>query len=294
MYTRVPSADGSVKLIFPTDGGVFEAAFFNVASRERPYIACVSTQVGCAVRCVFCATRQRGLVRHLTAAEIFQQIEAVAAIAFMNGALQSEFEVSFMGMGEPLANPQDVIDAIGLTAQAYPGVTRVSLSTVGPSPQILTFTPGASHAPIAVHLQISLHATEESVRRKLIPGMTESIPDLVRAGVLYSKATRDRVCLNYVLLDGINDADSDAEWLAHLDPAALYVKLSHLNAVPGLPPGVRSATPQRFEAFAERLRSAQMPFKIFRGDGLDVRASCGQLAATPVTLYTSPEFARSA
>lgn len=290
MQLRVHAGDGSLKFIFPSgDGHVFEAAFFHVVDRPRPYIACVSTQVGCALGCEFCATRETGFVRQLTVAEILEQILAVSRVAKDRGARDEDIEISFMGMGEPLCNSRAVLQAVNAAHHVYSGMTRASLSTAGSSSAIRGFTAAVADASIPIHLQISLHATCDLTRRKLIPGSNDSIEHLLDAGAEYARRTGDHVCLNYVLLAGINDSDDDARWLSHLPPDRFYVKLTHLNTIRGLPRHLRSSSPERFARFVASLRESHVPFKVFRGDGLDVHASCGQLSARPVALYRSSE-----
>jgi 23S rRNA (adenine2503-C2)-methyltransferase len=294
MFAR-QSGDGSVKLAFPAgEGHTFEAAFFHVAGRPRPYIACVSTQVGCAVRCKFCVTQDSGFIRQLTAEEIFRQISSIAAIAIERGAQESEIEISFMGMGEPLANRGALLSAIATAHRFHPEISRVSVSTVGPSRTVRAFVPAAVSSEIPIHLQLSLHATRDSIRRSLIPGTKDTISNLIAAGATFAAATSDQVCLNYVLLDGLNDGNDDAEFLSQIDRRSFYVKLTHLNAQANLPSWVRSAAPDRFDYFGERLSAAGVAFKVFRGDGLDINASCGQLAARPIAIYRSTDFARTA
>ena len=289
------AADGTVKLFFPAGGGrTFEAAFFHIPGRDLPYIACVSTQLGCAVGCGFCATTPDGFVRQLTAAEIASQIASIARLAIARGASESEIEVSFMGMGEPLANRRGLVDAIHMTHQAVAGIRRVAVSTVGPARRIIEFVTDAEQSPIPVHLQISLHATRDDVRLGLIPRAGGTIDGLIDAGREYSIRTGDRVCLNYVLLDGVNDADGDADWLSRVDRARFYVKLTHLNSVESLPRHLRSSPPERFRLFRQTLADAGVAHKEFTGDGLDVHASCGQLAARPIALYRSPALLRTA
>ncbi len=260
--------------------------------RTRPFIACVSTQLCCAVRCEFCATRESGLIRQLSSQEISAQIDAVVELAIADGARPSQIEISFMGMGEPLANAKALTDAIRATHSTFPDISRVSVSTVGPADRVRAFASSVQDLPVPVHLQLSLHATRDEHRRLLVPGTNDTIASLVDAGQFFAKTTSDHVCLNYVLLDGFNDSDDDAARLSAFDPRSFYIKLTHLNFQANLPAWVRPATQERFAAFVERLSAAGVPFKIFKGDGLDINASCGQLAARPVELFRS-DFART-
>lgn len=288
METRLLASDGSVKLVFPAGAGrVYEGAFFHVPGRERPFIACVSTQVGCAAGCHFCATRSTGLVRSLTSDEIWRQVSAVWSIARDRDASEDQFEISFMGMGEPLANDIAVLKTIEHARLALPGISRVSVSTVGPAWRIARFALRAQGSPVPIHLQVSLHATLDHVRRRVIPHAPDSVAELVAAAAAFGRTAGDSVCVNYVLMDAVNDTDADAKRLAALvaPHRGVYVKLTHLNDLPDMPGWIRPSPPGRFSHFGRVLSSAGVGYKVFRGDGLDVQASCGQLAAKPVAIY---------
>ena len=133
----------------------------------------------------------------------------------------------------------------------------------------------------AVHLQISLHATNDETRRRLVPYAPDSIAHLLAAGLRFHEKTKDQVCLNYVLLKGVNDSEEDARWLGRLSHTAFYIKIAMLNSVVGMPTDFIGSSPTDLVAFAHRLQKYQMPHKIFIGDGFDIHASCGQLAAVP-------------
>lgn len=275
------SQDGSRKYGIEVERGLrVEAAFFRVPSRERPNIACVSTQLGCSVGCRFCAAGQRPFFRNLTAHEILLQLGAVLDDQNVDRVFAEGFEVSFMGTGEPLANLQTLLNTIRRIHVIYPRITRVSVSTVGPAGRIDALTAAMPIAP-PVHLQISLHATNEEARRKIIPHAPDTIANLLGAGMRFHRKTMDQVFLNYVLLQGINDSLEDARWLARLDRNAFYVKVAKLNEVAGLPDGVMGASLREIQAFSQTLTYYQLPHKVFLGDGLDIHASCGQLAAVP-------------
>jgi 23S rRNA (adenine2503-C2)-methyltransferase len=284
-YQARRAGDGTVKFAFPLEDGLSsEAAYFVVPDRDIPHIACVSTQLGCAARCQFCSTAANGVFRNLSAAEILRQITTIADHALESGANEADLEISFMGMGEPLANATNVLAALEATHRRYPRIRRVALSTVGPATRITAFADSAGQHAKPVHLQISLHATSDGVRRQLIPKAPGNIQDLIEAGRYYHRRTGDRVCLNYILLDGINDSESDADWLGGIDQAAFIVKLTVLNDIPDMPRHLRAASRDRFDVFSRRLTQREIPHKIFRGDGLDVQASCGQLAARPLQI----------
>lgn len=276
--TSMVSADGSMKYRFAVDDQLaYEAAFFSVADRHRPNIACVSTQLGCAVGCIFCAAAKPGFFRNLSPEEIQFQIKTILRDHDAAQLLREGFEVSFMGMGEPLAN----LDSIAVTAEwlqaMFSEITRISISTAGPSKRIDGLT---ARAPLAipVHLQVSLHATDDETRNRLVPNVRDSITNLIAASKRFHIATGDQVCLNYVLLADVNDSPDDAEWLSRLDAEAFYVKISELNPVPNAEP-LQAASRDRLQSFAAAITERGVFAKVFVGDGLDTAASCGQLAA---------------
>src|SRR5437870_5658195 len=130
---RKTSRDGSLKYSYEfTQNLQAEAAFFRVCGRERPNIACISTQLGCAVGCPFCAASHSPLFRNLTKEEMLFQVTTILDDATQQ-VLEEGFEVSFMGMGEPLANLPNLLAAIRELNDRFPQITRVSISTAGPS-----------------------------------------------------------------------------------------------------------------------------------------------------------------
>jgi 23S rRNA (adenine2503-C2)-methyltransferase len=283
MITRAiqTALDGSKKFRF-TDASnlAWEAAHFHVPGRERPHIACISTQIGCATGCLFCATATEKFRRNLTSGEMLLEVVTAIEEATPSTSKEESWEVSFMGMGEPLANLKNLLEAIESIHDRYPGISRVSVSSSGPAPRIDALTE-AVPAAIPVHLQISLHATTTEMRQQLVPGGGKSLSDLIEAGRRFHDKTGDQVCLNYVLLADRNDQPEDVRWLGSLDAKAFYVKLSELNPVPGIPGELQAASRARLAEVAEALRSMGMTTKVFFGNGLDVQASCGQMAATP-------------
>jgi 23S rRNA (adenine2503-C2)-methyltransferase len=257
-----------------------ESAFFMVPGRERPNIACISTQLGCAVRCQFCSTAEMPFFRNLTAREMLSEVTTILEDQYGPRILLEGFEVSFMGMGEPLANLKNVFKAVREIGSRYPEITRVSVSTAGPADRIHALIREMPIAP-PIHLQISLHATNDETRRTLIPNAPETISKLLSAARKYHDVTGDQVFVNYVLIKGINDSPEDARWLARLDKEAFYIKISQLNTIAGLPAHLVPASMKEILQFSSMLALMGAAHKVFVGDGLDVQASCGQLAAIP-------------
>jgi 23S rRNA (adenine2503-C2)-methyltransferase len=261
----------------------FEAAYFYIPMRERPHIACISTQIGCKVGCLFCAAPQKGFIRNLSVDEIVMQIEQIVAPLSEKGIEERLIEISYMGMGEPLNNLSNVLESIKLCNKEYPGINRVTISTTG-SEELITelMNRKPEHPPI--HLQLSLHATNDDQRRNLMPGSSDNIEGLLRICKKYSIVSRDKVCLNYILLDGINNNENDIKFLRDLNPVYFYVKLTILNPVPGIPKSLKEVSSDETLNVAEQLLSGGLECKIFRGDGLDINASCGQMTSSPIEL----------
>lgn len=279
--SRTLSKDGSRKYGFEVAQGLqMEAAFFKVPGRERPNIACVSTQLGCAVGCVFCSAGHSPFFRNLTTDEILFEVAALLDDQMTEQILDEGLEISFMGVGEPLSNLRNLLDAIQEIHSRYPKITRVSVSTAGPAKRIEALTEAMPIRP-PIHLQISLHATRDAIRRQLVPNAPDSIANLLCAGRRFHEKTGDQVFLNYVLLKGINDSAEDVSWLEGVDRDAFLVKIAALNEAPGTPCDIVGASMEEIRAFSTKLKNQNILHKIFVGDGLDVHASCGQLAAVP-------------
>jgi 23S rRNA (adenine2503-C2)-methyltransferase len=237
-------------------------------ARERTTV-CVSTQVGCAMGCVFCATGQQGFTRNLSSAEILAQVLHYSRERRVTN-------VVFMGMGEPLANTSATLAAIrwlthedGLDLRAR-GIT---VSTVGLQTGIRRL---AAEAP-QVGLTISLHAPDDALRRALIPTAAgTTIDDLLAAARDHIAATGRRVTFAYALLDGVNDSQEQAHRLAQL----LRGIQAHVNLIPYNPtagPGLRRPSRDRVRAFQRVLQSEGINATVRAERGVEIAAACGQL-----------------
>jgi 23S rRNA (adenine2503-C2)-methyltransferase len=240
---------------------------------SRPRLTlCISSQAGCGMGCVFCATARLGLLRNLRAAEIVGQVRAAMALA----QPETVTNVVFMGMGEPLANYDEVVRALRiLTAEWGFGISprRITVSTVGLAPQIAPFI-----EETRVNLAVSLHATTDAQRERLVPVARRwPLAELLAACRAVPLARRRRITFEYVMLDGENDTDADAERLVRL----LHGLRAKVNLIPFNPfPGAGYATSPRprIERFRTALHAHGISVTVRESRGEDIQAACGQLA----------------
>lgn len=244
---------------------------------EGRHTVCISTQVGCPMGCVFCATGQMGYTRNLTAGEILAQI-----IFCMRRLAEDEEDLTnvvYMGMGEPLLNYDEVMGSIArLTDQKGLnfGARRITISTVGILPRIRQFTEAKSQ----VNLALSLHAPNDALRSTLVPS-NEFYPlkSLIEASKKYTDYTHRRVLIEYALIDGVNDTIALADELATLLHGMLcLVNLIALN--PSQDGGLKGSPREKVEAFRDRLMKRGIQTTIRLRRGVEINAGCGQLATT--------------
>lgn len=234
---------------------------------------CLSTQVGCAVDCDFCATAKMGFIKNLTAGEIIDQFLQLKEIS--NERITN---VVFMGMGEPFLNYQNTILAADLLHNAK-GINmaawRITISTAGIINKIVKYT--TENHPYK--LAISLNGTSQSQRLKTMP-ITEkqNFSDLIRAAKNYAYHSREKVTFEYVLLSGINDKPSDAlKLLKILNFTNCKLNIIPYNEIGGI---YKRPTDEVIQAFLINLREALFPVTIRWSKGQDIDAGCGQLATT--------------
>lgn len=272
--------DGCVKFGFSLDDGhMIEAV--HIPEEDRNTL-CVSSQVGCAMKCSFCLTGTMGFIRNLTPAEIVNQV------CYVRDFLQKEPEESligardvtnivFMGMGEPLNNLDNLISAVSiLTEQKGLDFTgrRITVSTCGIVPKMHKLGKNTS-----VNLAVSLHATDDKTRDVLMPiNKKYPLDVLLEACRTYPMPKRRRIMIEYTLLEGINDSDGDAYELARkLKPIPCKINLLAYNDCSELP--YKSPDRQRILAFQDILRKNHFSVFIRNSRGSDISAACGQLAS---------------
>jgi 23S rRNA (adenine2503-C2)-methyltransferase len=234
---------------------------------------CISTQVGCAMACAFCLTGKMGLVRHLTAGEIVGQVRVLAQALSL---LDTRFNIVLMGMGEPLHNYDETMKALGILADSSGfaiSPRRVTLSTVGLVPALDRL----AAEPFMPNLAISLHATTEEQRSRLVPlNRKYRIEDVIEACRRFPVKRRDRITFEYVLLEGVNDAPEDARRLVRLlTGIRAKVNLIPLNEAAGIP--FARPSDARVDAFAQVLADHHVTVSVRKSRGRDIRAACGQL-----------------
>ena len=271
------SADTTRKFLFRlADGNLIESVLIPAspslygATSDRQTI-CVSTQVGCAYGCKFCASGLDGFSRNLDAGEIVQQLVAVE-----RASGERIDNVVFMGMGEPLANFDNVIRAIRIINAPWGleiGARHITVSTSGLAPQIRKL----ADEPLQIRLAISLHGATDEVRNKIMPvNRKYDLAALLSACDYYVSRKKQRLYFEYILIAGINDADDEARALAqHARRLGAKVNLIPYNSVEGLPWSRPSRAQQ--EKFLAILREHKIVATLRREKGHDIDAACGQL-----------------
>jgi 23S rRNA (adenine2503-C2)-methyltransferase len=269
---RSVSSDGTIKLLLQwPDGATSECVMIPEEPRKT---ACISSQVGCPVGCRFCASGMNGLQRNLTAGQIVEQVLRVGTEAAVDDGRLSN--VVFMGLGEPLANYDAVIQAVRtINASWGPniGARKITISTIGLPKQIRRL----ADEGLQLNLALSLHAPTDDLREQLIPWARKiSIPDLTEACKYYFEKTGREITLEYILLHEVNDRRTHAQQLARFArQIRCNINLIRYNVVEGLP--FDRPTGEAAHAFQKELRDHGVNAHIRTSRGLDIEAACGQL-----------------
>ncbi len=268
------SSDGLTRkyLLRLVDGQTIETVLMSFRGR---FTACVSTQAGCAMGCVFCATGQMGFTRHLRPGEIVAQVLHVQRVLRASGA-DGLRNLVLMGMGEPLHNYDSVMTALEIISDNRGlgiGPGHITISTVGVVPGILRL----AEEKRPYHLAVSLHGATEQERSALVPASRRwPLAELIDACRTYVSRTRRRIFFEWTLIAGKNDSPAQASRLA----ALLEGIDAHVNLIPLNPTGGFSGMPSASDAatgFQGVLAAAGIPSTVRQRRGIDVAAGCGQL-----------------
>ena len=272
---KLDSSDGQTRktLFRLPDGKQIEAVLMKYDERRT---LCISTQVGCAMGCTFCATGQMGFGRHLSSGEVVAQVMYYARL--LHEQDDRVTNVVLMGMGEPFHNYDNSMAAIDRLndPEGYNfGARRFTVSTVGLVPMIRRF----AEEKRQVNLAVSLHAAEDSLRVGMMPvNKRYPIDELLKACHEYVEATGRRITFEWALINGVNDTPEQAEKLAK----RLKGLLCHVNAIPLNPTTGytgKATTREHGMAFKRVLEAHGIPCTIRIRRGIDIQAGCGQLAS---------------
>jgi len=273
LVTEQHSRDGTIKRLYRLDDGqLIESVLMPYDDHRRT--ACISSQAGCAMGCVFCATGQMGFARHLKAEEIFEQAIAFARELEAEGDRLSN--VVLMGMGEPFHNYDAVLTAVRrLMSELGIGARHITISTVGLVPAIRRF----ADEGLQVTLAVSLHKATDEERSVLLPvNRRHPLTELMDACRYYVQKTGRRITFEWAAIAGQNDTPEEAHKLG----ALLKGLLCHVNIIPLNPTGGYSATPSDLptvQRFIDVLSTYGISATVRVRRGIDIDAGCGQLKA---------------
>ena len=266
LETEQRSTDGTRKFLFRMrDGQAIETVA--IPDGERMTF-CISSQVGCALQCAFCATGAMGFARNLDVHEIAGQVRE---LALLDPPVRAT-NIVFMGMGEPLMNWKAVTDVLTILNDAKGfgiGARHITVSTVGVLPGIVAL----GERKEQFRLALSIHAPSDELRRTLMPVNTKyPLADVIEAAAAFDR----RVTFEYVMLGGVNDSPTNADQLAALARRCkAFVNLIPLH--PGGAMGFTPTSPEAIAKFARRIRNAGVEVAIRKSRGMDIAAACGQL-----------------
>lgn len=272
---HLQSADGTHKLLLRLrDGQLIECVLIQ---EDRRRTACISTQVGCGMGCVFCASGLNGVERNLTSGEILEQLLHLRAKPALDGTVGKRLtHIVVMGMGEPLANLDTLLEALQVATDKDGlglGARHITISTVGlPAKMRRLADLGKQY-----HLAVSLHAPEDKLRTRIVPTNDKTgLAAILEAADYFFEKTGRQVTFEYVLLGGLNDSTSSARQLAELLRGRhAHVNLIPFNEVVGLP--YRRPTAEALAAFQTLLRKHGISVKVRKRKGSEIDAACGQL-----------------
>lgn len=269
----ISKKDNTIKYVFNTDDEqMIESVFIPTQKRAT---VCISTQVGCAYGCSFCASGANGLVRNLRVDEIVSQVLFIK----QDNPMRAITNIVVMGMGEPLANYDNTIKALKIfnNSDCFEiGARKITLSTCGLPPQIMAL----AKEGMQIELSISLHAAVDELRNKLMP-VNKKYPlnELIKTAKKYTQVANRIVTFEYIMIGSVNDSKEDAKNLSKLlQGFQTKVNLIPFNSVESsdyLP-----VKKEVFEAFCKVLEQNKINYTIRRSRGSDIKGACGQLRAS--------------
>jgi len=275
LVNQAKAADNTIKYLFELDDHQrMESVFIPEADRVT---ICFSTQVGCGMGCVFCATGQTGLIRNLFTAEIIDQVLTIGRITGMKIN-----NLVAMGQGEPLANYEAVLKAVRILNDPHGlgiGSRHITLSTCGIIPKIYQL----AEEPLQINLAVSLHSADDTLRNQLVPiNKTFPLKQLIGACRDYTAKTGRRLTFEYAMLKDVNDRETDLKKLIDMfaELGERSRALFHINLIPYNPTPVFSfqrSEPRRIKEFAASLHRAHIETTIRKERGSDLAGACGQL-----------------
>ncbi len=273
LFGEQKSHDGTAKFLFGLhDGNAVETALIPEGKRNT---VCISTQVGCAMGCLFCASGKGGLVRDLTPAEIVDQVLQVRRLT----GSKLVTNIVFMGIGEPLANYNATVRALKIFRAKYglgKSPRRITLSTVGLPDRIRRLVADR----VFVKLALSLHAPDDATRARLVPaGKRYPIDEIMSACQDYAAASGYPLTLEYVMLDGVNDTVKTARTLARI-AKKLDAKVNLILMNPFPDAAFEPSSRETVLEFQKVLRSKGVLAFIRKSKGADIDAACGQLRSS--------------
>jgi 23S rRNA (adenine2503-C2)-methyltransferase len=262
------------KKAFEFAGGAVEACGLYLPYRSVPSVICISSQIGCPYSCKICANGRAPFKRNLSVAEMISQTKFFLEKYFP--LHKEKFDITLMGVGEPLENIENVLRFIELAFLKWPYLNKVNISTVGLIGGINKLV--SSNFKDKVHLQISLHAPFDEKRRDLLDKKLDSIEGLIKAADNFAERMNDKICYNYVMIKNMNDTLNDMLVLVSLlKNKKVYVKLSKLNFIDNMI--FEPSEEEKVKKAKLVLEKHGVEVKLFNSIGSEKCIGCGQLAA---------------
>lgn len=263
--------DFSEKYVWQCKDNATETSALFLGYRRPQNIVCAPTQFGCEVRCKFCASNGLQFSKNIDSRTLAELIDKTADLSNFN----DEFQVSFMGQGEPLFNLGNLSKTYNYLSGKYPKIT-FGLSTIGVPHLIKLLLEKYPKIANSTKFQISLHSTIEETRRRLIPYSSKySLGELLKSAEHLSRETGRKICLNYLLFEGINDSQAELENLGKINPKFFYLKLSKYN--PLEKSRLKPSSQSTFQHFINELGEKGLETHYFESRGTNINAGCGQL-----------------